>query len=131
MKPRPQPSVVKWFDEAEEDELFLSVASLAEIRRGTEQLPDGRRRRALADWLSRDLTTRFEGRILTVDRAVAETAGVLVASGHQAGRTVQAMDAFIAATAVEHGLTLVTRNVKDFEGLGVDILNLWTDAYTE
>jgi hypothetical protein len=93
--------------------MFLSVASFAEIRNGIERLPDGGRRQRLAQWLADELSNRFEGRILSIDRRIAETWGVLTARGRKAGIALGSIDGFFAATAVAHCLTLVTRNTKE------------------
>ncbi|HEX3129466.1 MAG TPA: type II toxin-antitoxin system VapC family toxin [Thermoanaerobaculia bacterium] len=125
VKPEPHPLVVAWLKEIPEDRVFLSVASLAEIRRGIELMSAGKRRDRLAAWLSRDLPARFEGRILDVDSRIAEAWGVVMARGHKAGSSAGAWDACFAATAEVHRLTLVTRNIKDFQKLGVPLLNPW------
>ena len=126
-KPRPEPKVVAWFDAVDEDEVFLSVISFAELRRGVELLPAGQRREDLATWIAGDLSERFHGRVLDVDRHAAETWGRVMARGQRSGRSLTAMDGFFAATAESRDLTLVTRNVKDFEGLGVAILDPWQE----
>jgi predicted nucleic acid-binding protein len=125
VKPRPDPGVVSWLAAVDEDRVFLSAISLAEIRRGIELLPEGRRRTRLADWLAGDLTARFEGRVLAVDRRVAEAWGVMMARGQRAGRRPSSIDAFFAATAAVHGLTLVTRNTSDFAALGIPLVDPW------
>jgi toxin FitB len=127
-KPRPDPAVVRWLDSLDEDRAFISVASLAEIRAGTERMPQGRRRRLLSAWLTDDLPGRFEGRVLPIDRSVADRWGVIVARGLRAGVTIGTMDGFFAATAATHRLTLATRNVRDFQRLGIPLLNPWLDA---
>jgi toxin FitB len=88
-------------------------------------LPAGRRRERLATWLAEDLPVRFEGRIINIDPQVAETWGVVMARGQKMGLTLGSMDAFVAATAEAHGLTLATRNVKDFQSLGLSLLDPW------
>jgi toxin FitB len=125
VKPEPDSHVIEWLAEGDEDRMFLSVASLAEIRFGIELLPDGHRRQRLAQWLADELPDRFEGRILPIDRHIAETWGVLIAGGRKTGVTLEPIDAFFAATAVAHRLTLVTRNTKDFNSLGIPLLNPW------
>jgi len=127
-RPIPHPSIVRWFDEVDQAAVFISVVTLAEIRRGIELLPWGRRRDRLAAWLAEDLTERFDGRVLDVNPAIAEMAGTFSAQSKKTGFNVEALDMFIAATAAHHELTLVTRNVKDFERLGVALLNPWTDS---
>jgi toxin FitB len=119
------PHVVSWLNEVDEDRVFLSVASLAEIRRGVELMPPGNRRDRLFGWLTGDLPARFEGRILDIDRRVAEAWGIVMAQGQKAGMNVHVLDAFFAATAEVHRLTLVTRNVQHFVKLGVPLLNPW------
>jgi len=98
VKPRPDTAVVSWLDEADEDRIFLSVVSLAEIRFGIERLAPGRRRTRLDQWLLEELPERFEGRIVLVDEQVADACGRLLARARQAGRGLGAMDALIAAT---------------------------------
>jgi predicted nucleic acid-binding protein len=125
-RPRPDPGVIRWLHEADEDRIYISVATLAELRRGVERLPLGVRRSLLNDWLEGDLQLRFEGRILVVDAAVADICGRMTAKREAAGRPIGAMDAVLAATADCHGLDLVTRNVRDFELLDLTIVNPWS-----
>jgi toxin FitB len=125
-KPRPNPGLIKWLGQVEEDEVFLSVITFAELRHGIERLPTGQRRRQLDEWLRSELPRRFEGRIALVDGAVADEWGRLVARRGARGRPMQAMDGLIAATAQVHGLTLVTRNAADFESSVKSVLNPWT-----
>ena len=125
VKPRPDPRVIAWLAEIDEDRTFLSAVSFAEIRRGIELLADGRRRDRLAVWLAEELPNRFEGRILPVDRRIAETWGILTVRGRQAGATLGSIDAFFAATAEARRLTLVTRNTKDFTTIGISLVNPW------
>jgi len=128
VRPQPDRNVIAWTAELDEDRAFISVISFAEIRRGIEMLPNGRRRERLAAWLTEDLSTRFEQRILDIDLRVADTWGTLMARGQKIGLTLGSMDAFIAATARAHGLTLVTRNIKDFRRLGLSLLDPWQPA---
>jgi toxin FitB len=119
VKPRPDPAVARWLDEADEDRIFLSVVSLAEIRFGVERLAAGRRRTRLDEWLREELPVRFEGRIVPVDGEVADACGQLLARARRAGRGLGAMDALIAATCLARDLVLATHNLADFEGLGM------------
>ena len=121
VKPRPDTAVVSWLDEADEDRIFLSVVSLAEIRFGIERLAPGRRRTRLDQWLLEELPERFEGRIVLVDEQVADACGRLLARARQAGRGLEAMDALIAATCLVCELVLATRNIGDFDWLGVEL----------
>jgi predicted nucleic acid-binding protein len=125
-KPVPDRRVVEWLDQIDEDRVFISVITVAELRRGTERLVQGRRRQQLEDWLRVELLTRFAGRVLPVTQRIAEAWGLLMANRDTQGRPMHVMDAFIAATAEVHGLSLVTRNVSDFQGSVRSILNPWS-----
>lgn len=125
-KPLPNSGVLKWLAEVDEDRVFLSVVTVAELGHGVEKLPAGRRRSRLDEWLREDLMRRFEGRILPVAVDVAQKWGIIVARREAIGRPIQAMDALLAATADQYGLTLVTRNDSDFKSVLTDILNPWS-----
>ena len=125
VKPRPNPGLIRWMESVDEDRTFISVISLAEVRHGVERLPPGSRRRRLDEWLRHELPLRFEERILRIDEAVADAWGQIVSKHEATGKPMGAMDAFLAATAEVHQLTLVTRNVSDFPLLR-PILNPWT-----
>jgi predicted nucleic acid-binding protein len=125
-KPRPNAGVIEWLEQVEEDEVFLSVVTFAELRHGIERLPAGSRRRRLDEWLRQDLPLRFDARIVGVDGAIADEWGRLVARREARGRPIHAMDALIAATAQVHDLTLVTRNTADFQASVKSLLNPWT-----
>ncbi|MEY9358335.1 putative nucleic acid-binding protein [Bradyrhizobium yuanmingense] len=127
-RPAPSPKVVGWLDRIDEDRAFISVASIAELRRGIALLEDGRRRTALAAWLAHDLPARFAERVLPIDQTVAERWGGLMAQSRKSGVALSVMDGFFAATALVNDLTLVTRNVKDFAAFGVPLLNPWDGA---
>ena len=124
-KPRPDAGVMSWLATVNEDEVFLSVITLAELRHGVERMPAGARRSALDGWVTDALPARFANRLLSIDPATADQWGRTIARGQAAGRPLSAMDGFIAATAERHRLTLVTRNVSDFEVTGVRLLNPW------
>jgi predicted nucleic acid-binding protein len=125
VKPRPNPGVIRWMEAADEDRVFLSVISLAELRYGVERIPAGARRGRLERWLRDELPLRFERRVLPIDDHVAEAWGRTVAHCEAMGRPIGAMDAFLAATAEVHGLILITRNTSDFPILK-SIVNPWT-----
>ncbi|TGN89296.1 type II toxin-antitoxin system VapC family toxin [Bradyrhizobium yuanmingense] len=127
-RPAPSPKVVAWLDRIDEDRAFISVASIAELRRGIALLEDGRRRTALAAWLAHDLPARFAERVLPIDQTVAERWGDLMAQSRKSGVALSVIDGFFAATALVNDLTLVTRNVKDFAAFGVPLLNPWDGA---
>ena len=117
-------NLVAWMQARPRESLYLSVLSLGEIRKGIEGVADAAFRQTLTDWLEVDLPKYFLGRLLGVDAQIADRWGRLQAS---AGRTLPVVDAMLAATALQHDLTLVTRNVKDFESLGVPLVNPWQD----
>lgn len=125
VKPRPNPGLIAWMESADEDRIFISVVSLAELRYGVDRMAAGRRRNRLEQWLRHQLPLRFENRILPVDTKVAEAWGRTVSQSEAAGRPIGVMDAFLSATAEIHQLTLVTRNVSDFALLKA-VLNPWT-----
>lgn len=126
MKPRPNPGVVAWLENVDEDRAFLSVVTLTEVRYGIERLAPGTRRKRLAEWLEEELPLRFEGRILPIGPEVADACGRVVARSETMGRPMEVMDAFMAATAEVHRLTVVTRNVSDFQPVIRNVLNPWT-----
>lgn len=125
IKPQPNAGVVEWAAQVNEDDVFLSVVTFAELRHGIERLATGARHRRLDEWLRNDLPSRFEGRIVGIDGAIADEWGRLVAHRETRGRPIQAMDALIAATAQVHGLTLVTRNTADFQPSVKSLLDPW------
>lgn len=122
---QPDANVVAWFKQRPRQSLYLSVLTLGEIRKGIERLddaPGSLRRQTLIDWLEQDLPTFFLGRLLQIDAQVADRWGRLLAG---AARPLPAIDGLLAATALHHDMTLVSRNVKDFIGLNLDIINPW------
>jgi toxin FitB len=127
-KPRPDSGVASWLAEADEDRVFISVITLAELRYGVERMPTGSRRNRLDEWLSEHLPARFEERVLSIDPETAAAWGGIMARGRAGGRPVGIMDAFLAATAERHRLTLVTRNISDFDVLGIRVINPWSSS---
>ncbi len=125
-KPHPDSGVITWLEEVDEDRVFLSVATLAELRYGVERLASGARRKKLDSWLGEELPLRFESRILVVNAEVADEWGRVIARCEAVGRPLAAMDGLIAATAIVHELTLVTRNTSDFETALKSLLNPWS-----
>ncbi len=125
IRSRPDSRVEKWVYAQDEQSLYLSVVSIGELRRGLVILPASKRRSELERWFENDLLPRFEGRILPVTRSIADRWGVLDGQCQLKGTPLNMADGMIAATAVEHGLTVVTRNIRDYAGLGVEALNPW------
>ena len=120
--------MLAWLDTIDEDRAFISVASIAELRRGIALMDEGRRREALTAWLAEDLSARFAGRIVPIDPAIAGRWGDLMAQARQSGFALSVMDGFFAATALDRELVLATRNTKDFALLGVPLFNPWTEG---
>lgn len=127
VRPKPDPNVVEWMEAAEETLLYLSVLTLGEIRKGLAILPQSKRRTRLEAWLEVELQARFAGRILEIDTAVADRWGLLAAEAKRAGKALSAIDGLLAATALHHNLTIVSRNVNDFAGSQVPVLNPWQE----
>lgn len=125
VRPAPDPGVVAWVRSVPDTTLHVSVLSLGELRRGIERLPDSARRERLRVWLEHDLPTWFEGRVLSVDVKVAEVWGRMLA---RAGRPLPSIDSLLAATALVHGLRVVTRNVRDYADTGVEVFNPWSSG---
>jgi toxin FitB len=121
-KKHPEPKVSKWLTEADQESLFLSVLVLGEIRKGIEKMEPNPRKARLVHFLEKDIPTQFEERILPVDSEVAEAWGLLEA---HASRPLPTVDALLAATALAHNLTLVTRNTQDFPFSKLKLLNPW------
>ncbi len=119
---QPDPQVVAWLQARPPQSLFLSVLTLGEIRKGIERVTDIGRQQALLDWLEVELPNYFLNRLLNIDAHTADRWGRLMAS---AGRPLPAIDGLLAATALQHDLTLVTRNIKDFSGLQVKLISPW------
>lgn len=119
----PDQGVVEWIAQRPSTMLYLSALTLGEIRKGIEGVDDRRRRQRLSDWLETELHQFFGGRILSVDAPVAERWGRLIAA---AGRPLPVVDSLLAATALTHDLVLVTRNVRDFSDLPVQLCNPWS-----
>ncbi|QYX32929.1 type II toxin-antitoxin system VapC family toxin [Sphaerospermopsis torques-reginae] len=123
---QPNQKVLDWVDAQVPETLYLSVITVGEIAKGICQLTPSKRKDSLTTWLNETLPNRFEHRILTVDVSTMVLWGNLVASLEQNGRPIPAMDSLIAAIALQHSLSLVTRNENDFAGTGVVIINPWS-----
>ena len=120
----PDRGVIEWFEQRPSTTLYLSVLTLGEIRKGIDSLVNDDRQFKLLDWLEVELPQFFSGRILSVDAEVADRWGQLNA---QMGRPIPAIDSLLAATALTHGLKLVTRNVRDFNYPELDVIDPWRD----
>jgi len=125
VRSKPEPRVLEWIEAADESLLYLSVLTLGEIRKGVAGLPQGKRRTHLESWLVLDLQARFSGRILPINAEVADRWGLLAAEAKRKGITLSAIDGLLAATALHHNLTIVSRNVADFASTHAPVLNPW------
>jgi predicted nucleic acid-binding protein len=123
----PDAAVLEWFARRPASTLYLSVLTFGELRKGIEGVLDAKRRMALTDWLETDLPAFFAGRILPVDAQVADRWGRLLSA---AGRPLPAIDSLLAASAAQHGLSMVTRNSRDFADLGLDVINPWVASWS-
>jgi predicted nucleic acid-binding protein len=122
----PSLKVVHWVDKLDESDLFLSVITIGEIKRGIERLPGGYdRKQNLALWLNNGLLERFSVRIYPLTAEILLRWGTLYAGLEASGLTVSTLDSLIAATALFHNAILVTRNEDHFLPTGVDIINPW------
>lgn len=125
IRPRPNEAVIAWLEPLPSEALYISVLTLAEIRKGVEGLADTQRRERLRQWLEHDLPAWFEARVLPVDLAVADRWGRLLG---ELGRSAPSIDSLLAATALHHDLRLVTRNAPDFEYPGLEVVNPWAGS---
>lgn len=122
-KPAPNAGVLAWLEEQAALDLAISVLTLGEIGRGVARMADVRRKRLLSEWMRTHLPAHFEGRILPVDEDIARAWGELTAEADRAGHPLHVIDGLLLATARVHDLTLVTRNVRDFQDRGQDLLD--------
>lgn len=128
MRANPEPAVVAWTAAQAFPELYTTTITRAEIQYGIAILPAGRRRAALADGAMRMFLRVFTGRVLIFDAAAADRYAEIRSTRRRAGRPISPLDAQIAAIALAHRAAVATRNVRDFDGCGVEIVNPWTAA---
>ena len=126
MRPEPTPAVAAWIAERDTQEMYLTAVSEAELRYGVAIMPVGRRRNALEAAMARWLDQGFRGRILPFDSAAARAYAVIAAGRRDMGQPIGVADCQIAAICRARSAALVTRNVRDFEGAGVDVINPWS-----
>jgi predicted nucleic acid-binding protein len=126
VKSKPNKNVVQWFTDQNELDLYLSVITFGELRKGVERLPGSKRKRKLNHWINEDLLHRFKNRTLDITLVEVNKWGEVLAKAEKMGRMLPAIDALIAATALAHNLAVVTRNTKDMEASGVELINPWS-----
>ncbi len=122
-KPAPHPTVMKWLDAQDPQTLFITTISFAEMVAGVYKMPEGRRRSQLSDLVENKTRHAFEGRILDFDMRATAAFGPISANAFAAGNPIAFADCAIAAIATAHGYILATRNVRDFIGTGIEIIN--------
>lgn len=128
MQARPHPSVLYWLDNRLERDLFVTAVTQAEILTGIAIMPAGQRREGLAAAADRAFNGMFADRVLPFDRSAAHAHARIAAARRHAGRPISQADCQIAAIAVARGGTVVTRNVRDFEGIEIAVINPWESA---
>jgi hypothetical protein len=122
---KPEPKVTEFIRSQPLEGLFVSTVTFAEIRFGIELLPDATRRSDLNDWLAHKVRPMFEQRVLGISEDVMFKWRLLVEDGRKAGHTFSQPDLIIAATAQHHGLTVVSRDTKEYLAARVDVFNPW------
>jgi len=125
LRPVPEPRVEAWLAAQNGPDVHLTAVSEAELRRGVCMLPAGRRQAALADAIEAILKRDFAGRILPFDSTAAVAFAAIFGDRRKAGRPISFPDCQIAATVRAHGAAMATRNVADFEGCGVEVIDPW------
>ena len=125
VRPKLDRRVEAWMDAADETMLYVSVLTLGEIRKGAAGLAQGKRRTDLETWLKVELPGRFSGRILPIDAAIADRWGFLAAEAKRKGKPLSIIDGLLAATALHHNLTVVSRNADDVKNTPAQFLNPW------
>jgi toxin FitB len=125
VRPKPEPRVLEWMESTDESLLYLSVLTLGEIRKGAAALQQGKRRTHLETWLEVELQARFAERILPIDAATADRWGLIAADAKQRGKGLSVIDGLLAATALHHNLTVISRDTSNFTNARVQVLNPW------
>ena len=123
-KKRPQRSVIDWLNSQRDESLYLSVLTIGEIEKGIRRLPDTNRKKELENFLE-DIIFRFDGRIIDLDLVVVKRWAGLTADLETKGKPMPIIDSLIAASALTHDLTIITRNEIDFVSANVELLNIW------
>jgi len=125
IKKSPSSNLIKWLSKIDENKLFVSVLTIGEIHKGIEKLPNSKKKTEFYQWVNHDLKERFNTRILDFDLQAATIWGKIQALSEIQGKSMLVIDGQIAATGIRYDLTVVTRNIKDMEMSGVNLLNPW------
>ena len=124
---RPNPGVMRWLLSVDENDIAVSVITLAELKRGASRLRPGDRQDRLQDWIDRYIIPRFAGRIVGVGMDEMLEWGTRYGVFEREGRPRAVLDSILAVTALIRGLSVVSRNVRDFDSWGVEVINPWED----
>jgi toxin FitB len=128
LKPLPNPQYMQWFGAQAIESLYLTSITVAEMLTGIAKMPAGKRRTSVQAGISKQVFPLFDGRVLNFDATAAATFAEVVVRANRVGNDIAFEDAAIAAIAVAHQFQLVTRNVRDFKGTGVTLINPWGEA---
>ena len=126
IRPRPHPAVVEWIDQQNAFELWITAVTAAELRTGVALLPEGRRKSDLHLHIERLLDETFAGYVLPFDDRSAIPYADIVSGRRNKGRSIAFQDAQIGAICLQQGMTLATRNTRDFEDTGIDLIDPWS-----
>ena len=127
LKPKPDAAVLAWLDRQAPETLYLTTITVAELQAGIETLPAGKRRTALRE-ATAEIIVQFEGRVLSFDQDSAHAFGRVFAGTQAAGNPIHFGDCAIAAIAIRRGFVLATRNVRDYKGAGIELINPWVQS---
>jgi toxin FitB len=125
VRPKPESRVIEWMDSVDEAILYQTVLTIGEIRKGLPGLSQGKRRAHLETWLEVELQARFAGRIVPIDSAITDRWGLIAAEARRKGKGLPVIEGLLAATALHHNLTVVSRNASDFTNTQIQVLNPW------
>jgi toxin FitB len=126
VRPVPDDRVVRWIESRNEFDLYLSVLTLGEIQKGISRLSSGKKKLQMTTWMKDELEVRFAERLIPVTGDIALMWGQMLGTSEKNGQPLSAVDALITATAAVHSLVLVTRNIRDFQGCSIDIVDPWS-----
>ena len=127
VKPSPSAKVLHWLAAQERQRVFTTAITKAEMLYGVELLPAGKRRTSLYSVINNIFEREFAGRVLAFDEIAAQIFAKIVAGRHRLGRPISQFDAAIAAIALSRNAVLATRNVADFTGCGIDVVDPWSE----
>lgn len=125
IKPQPNPQMLAWAQNINENQLYLSVLTFGELQKGIEKAADSAKRNKLQAWVNHDLRQRFESRIIPITLEISTRWGMIQGMAEKSGKFMPVIDGLMAATGLVSHCIVVTRNIADMEASGVDLLNPW------